>query len=457
MKYLAERFEEKLQWEENESNYRLSVEEQQHDDLVSDLMDQNAELQAEVESLRLEFAERRASPTQVGAQLGSGVGEIPLGEPDNLSPPQGGANHSAVAFQGPQGSTASWMPTLPDPRVVPKELEGILGNPQVFSLSGGPKAKDSEAQEVQKHFEEPVEQKSTGAPKTESPHDSLVSALKAAIGKKDDDDKPRVKEAEVIRLPGFPNPESYRSWKISVREAVRAASDRPDEAFNWVQEVYEKTATSEALRTTGKFLTLDTKILNALSVVAKGELNRQIINYKESEAAAGRAVRGRQVLFMFEQFFKTNEAAGSLYSVEDLLKVKLVRDDLSTFIHNWESVIAGLNHQPEETTLRDILLRELRNSSKLKFDLEVYDRAKEGEEKKPMATLSGVLRSYLNANAHAATVLQLRKLMVLGMVRPPTTRSQKLQQPLEVVTKRRLALLSSVVNVQEVKTVLSNM
>ena len=171
-----------------------------------------------------------------------------------------------------------------------------------------------------------------------------------------------MKEAESIRLPVFPNPESYRSWKIAVREAVRAVSDRPDEAFNWVQEVYEKTATNEALRITGKFITLDTKILNALSRVAKGELNRQIINYKESEAAAGRAVRGRQVLFMFEQFFKTNEAAaGSLYSVEDLLKVKLTRDDLSTFIHNWESVIAGLNHQPEETTLRDILLRELRN------------------------------------------------------------------------------------------------
>ena len=380
LEYLAERFEEKMQWEENESNYRLSVEEQQHDELVTDLMDQNAELQAEVQSLRLEFAEHRASPPQGGAPIGPGVGEIPLEKGDDLSPPQGGANHNAVAFQGPQGSNASWMPTLPDPRVVPKELEGILGRPQVFSMSGGPKDNESEAQEVQKDSDEPTEQKPSEAPKVPSPHDSLVSALKAAIGKKDDDDKPRVKEAETIRLPGFPNPESYRSWKISVREAVRAASDRPDEAFNWVQEVYEKSATIESLRHTGKFITLDTKILNALSVVAKGELNRQIINYKESEAAASRAVRGRQVLFMFEQFFKTNEAAGSLYSVEDLLKVKLVRDDLSTFIHNWESVIAGLNHQPEETTLRDILLRELRNSSKLKFDLEVYDRAKEGEE-----------------------------------------------------------------------------
>ena len=127
-------------------------------------------------------------------------------------------------------------------------------------------------------------------------------------------------------------------------------------------------------------MTLDTKILSALSRVAKGDLARQIINYRESEASANRAVRGRQVLLMFEHYFKTNEEAGSLYSIEDLLKVQLCGDDLSTFNRNWESVIAGLNHQPEETTLRDILLRQLRNASKLKFDLEVYDRAKEGSE-----------------------------------------------------------------------------
>ena len=68
-----------------------------------------------------------------------------------------------------------------------------------------------------------------------------------------------------------------------------------------------------------------------------GDLGRQIINYKESEAAGGRAVRGRQVLLIFDHYFKTNEEAGSLYSVEDLLKVQVVSEDLSTFIHNWES------------------------------------------------------------------------------------------------------------------------
>ena len=83
----------------------------------------------------------------------------------------------------------------------------------------------------------------------------------------------------------------------------------------------------------------------------KGELGRRILNRKEVEASKGHAVRGRQVLLMFEQFFKINEEAGALYSVEDLLKVTLNSDDLSTFIHNWESVIAGMSHVPEDTTL----------------------------------------------------------------------------------------------------------
>ena len=107
-----------------------------------------------------------------------------------------------------------------------------------------------------------------------------------------------------MKLPDFPT-RKPTGWKITVREAVRAASDKPDEAFKWVQEVYECNATMELLRETGKFLTLDTKILSALSRVAKGDLARQIISYKESEASANRAVRGRQVLLMFEHYFKT--------------------------------------------------------------------------------------------------------------------------------------------------------
>eukprot|EP00439_Symbiodinium_sp_Y106_P048859 s4496_g6.t1 len=290
------------------------------------------------------------------------------------SPPQGGALPVNVVSLG-EGSAAQsspWVPTLPNPREIPVELQGILGRPQRFNIGDSSEMK---APGVEVFAAEQSEQAEPAKPK--EPMELLAEALKSVIKKPDDDDKPKAKEAETVKLPDFPNPETYRSWKISVREA---ASDKPDEAFKRVQELYERNACMELLRETGKFLTLDTKILSALSRVAKGDLGCQIINYKESEASANRAVRGRQVLLMFEHYLKTNEEAGSLYSVEDLLKVPLSGDDLRTFIHNWESVIAGLNHQPEETTLRDILLRQLRNSSKLRFDLEVYDRAKEGTE-----------------------------------------------------------------------------
>ena len=101
----------------------------------------------------------------------------------------------------------------------------------------------------------------------------------------------------------------------------------------------------------------------ALTKIAKGELARQVLNFRETEANAGRAVRGRQVLFMFNQHFRTNEEIGALYSVEDLLGVKLSGDDLTSFIRNWHAVIARMSHVPEEITLRDIFLRELRKSS----------------------------------------------------------------------------------------------
>ena len=111
------------------------------------------------------------------------------------------------------------------------------------------------------------------------------------------EEKPKVKEAESTKLHDFPNPETYRSWKISTREALRAARNRPDEAFDWIPAVYDRHAGHGSLRDPGKFVTLDTKLLAALTKVAKGELGRQILNFKETEAGERRAVRGRQVFY----------------------------------------------------------------------------------------------------------------------------------------------------------------
>lgn len=42
------------------------------------------------------------------------------------------------------------------------------------------------------------------------------------------DDKPKVKEADTIKIPAFPLAETYRNWRIKTREAIVAASTDPD-------------------------------------------------------------------------------------------------------------------------------------------------------------------------------------------------------------------------------------
>ena len=98
---------------------------------------------------------------------------------------------------------------------------------------------------------------------------AMFESFKGEKPKPSEEEKPKVKEAESIKLPEFPKPETYRSWKTATREAIRAASDQLDEAFKWVLEVYDKDAEHQKLREPGKFLTLDTMLLAALTKIAK--------------------------------------------------------------------------------------------------------------------------------------------------------------------------------------------
>eukprot|EP00439_Symbiodinium_sp_Y106_P027980 s7047_g3.t1 len=96
----------------------------------------------------------------------------------------------------------------------------------------------------------------------------------------------------------------------TAEEAAAAMQSLPGQTINGQPiQAYDKDADHASLRDPGKFLTLDTKLLAALTKVARGELSREILIFKETEATKSRAVRGRQVLYLFDQYFKTNEEA----------------------------------------------------------------------------------------------------------------------------------------------------
>ena len=83
-------------------------------------------------------------------------------------------------------------------------------------------------------------------------------------------------------------------------------------AFKWVSESWKGTQTLEALRKVATFATLDAKLLSALTNIITGDFARKVDTFKETEATAGKIVRGRQVLFMLHDHFSTNIKHGSL-------------------------------------------------------------------------------------------------------------------------------------------------
>ena len=198
----------------------------------------------------------------------------------------------------------------------------------------------------------------------------------------------------------MPAPESYRNWKNHVRDEVKSCPDRPDEAWAWLNEVYDQSCTREQLeqklQDPGKFLTLDTKLSAAFARPAGGDLATRILNYKEQHSRKGTQVRGRYVLLMFKDYFKTSEEASSLYRVEDLLGVVTVGatvQDLRRFVNKWDATLAGM-----ATMLRDILLRQIRPSQLLKYDIEVFYRASEKAHEKSYGFLHQSMKNLIEEN-----------------------------------------------------------
>ena len=273
---------------------------QEFEERFSELREQNDELQDRLDSAEraLEKALEQAHPA------------TPKGQP---VPAPGTPSQNPFAV--PKAPTA---PLFATPNVIPQSARNLFEsmNPGGVTASpifpGTPTAGPSVAKAPSVTAPPAA---GLGAPTSDVLSTGLLETQMAILSRlrdmngetKEESSKPKVKEAETINLPDFPNPESYRSWKTATREAVRAASDSPDEAFKWVLEAYDKDANHTSLRDPGKFLTLDTKLLAALTKVARGELSREILIFKETEATKSRAARGRQVLYLFDQYFKTNE------------------------------------------------------------------------------------------------------------------------------------------------------
>ena len=129
------------------------------------------------------------------------------------------------------------------------------------------------------------------APSSSAITSEQVIELVKSLTQKDSDEKPKVKEADHIKLNDMPTPETYRQWKHLVRDEIKSCSDKRDAEWDWLMEVYntidERSVLEDRLSNPAKFTTLDTKLAAAWTRSAKGDLANRIINYKEEKAKLG--------------------------------------------------------------------------------------------------------------------------------------------------------------------------
>ena len=227
------------------------------------------------------------------------------------------------------------------------------------------------------------------------------------------------KEAEKIVFPKFPQPETYRNWRLRVREAVVAASDRPDEAFEWLSEVWKEGTTEEMLRDSSGFATLDAKIHSAITNVLEGDFARQMDTFKEREGHENRYVRGRQILWRLDGYLATNALHGSVYDMEDLLNVVMVNDNLVQFIRNWDTVLSGIKKTPSDDVLESLFHRQIKKNKALAHDVAIYERAIDGTPEKTFEFLYKAANRHINAKRLEKNRDRMAKQAAAGMPSAP--------------------------------------
>ena len=197
----------------------------------------------------------------------------------------------------------------------------------------------------------------------------MAESLKDAMGR-------RVKEAEKVLVPDFPDVVNLPNYKVKVIQQVIAASGRRDvkKVTRWVQEVEKSSKGFKRLRKSGRnFETLDMKLAASLSKTLKGEFARSVA-VKEARRLRdhGKPLNGRQLLWLIYDHFRVNRNLGRAYQTMDLMNVKWRGDkveEMKAFRTDWEQMLARFVGKKDMTTIGELYMNQVSRSQVLKIQV----------------------------------------------------------------------------------------
>ncbi len=117
---------------------------------------------------------------------------------------------------------------------------------------------------------------------------------------------------------------SLPQWKVHVAKSVVCASSQADgKDMEWFSESFQHGMTFAALADTGedRYASLDIKLSVALATMIRGTptaraLCDDLVNREDAAFRAGRMLKGGQLAWMVNHFFRTSPSLDMVYRVE---------------------------------------------------------------------------------------------------------------------------------------------
>ena len=152
------------------------------------------------------------------------------------------------------------------------------------------------------------------------------------------------RQISELQFDKFPNPQSFLVWNIRFKNQVTTCSDFPSDAMLWIKEV-EMVDSLEELKSSrsvcGKifpnFEMLDANIASALNKIIQNSQSKKKGSLEEQKVQKEDwFLRGRQIAFIFCDYFRVTGAHDTVSDYADLFSVTLHDDNIQESDTRWE-------------------------------------------------------------------------------------------------------------------------
>lgn len=198
---------------------------------------------------------------------------------------------------------------------------------------------------------------------------------------------------EKLQVPQFPKYGDMTNGMTQLdRNVVACTPYMGFTELEWLKETYtrsfEELADSGPPRMKRLDLVLSTRI--AVIIHKSVESLSEDVFLADREAwDRGDSLRGRQMIWLILDFFKTHRSMAEQYSYEDLKRVQWLGDArIKEFYDNYRLIMNAIMDQlPKVATQITMFYNKIKGSKLLEIDLREFDRYDEGDERRTLRVL----------------------------------------------------------------------